>query len=1200
MVILAVTVLCMTAMPAFPAYAQETQKIRVGYFEFEGYHMIDAQGNRSGYGYDYLQYVARCANFKYEYVGFDKSWNDMQDMLENGEIDLLTSAQKTEDRLGRFDFSDQPIGESTSILTIKAGNNRYMTDDYALLDGIRIGLLTGNSRNTSLESFASEKGFTYQPVYYEDTASLTDALQKGQDIDAALTSNLRKIENEWIVARFDAHPFYIMVQKGNTQLLEEINDAIEKIKADNPDLQTTLYEKYYSVQNGNEIAYTAEERNYIENLQNADNPVQVAINSQREPISYFKGTEARGILPEIARKVFARSGIPCEIVPMDPSVDSSKFRTEGAASVYFDSSFSFSDAEKYGLRVTEPFLKLTLSYITLAKFTAEPKSVAMLQNSNQIETYIKNNYDAADITKYKSLDECIKAVLDGRQDAIYLQTYAAQNVVNKDVRNRLKEQLVPGYDLNLSIAVREDDPLLFSILNKAIRSMSQEEMDQIILKQTLKLAENDSLAAYLYDHPILWLVLLAIAACFIMILSLYFFRRKNLRLEKEKNQEFERFIAYVCKANDRVIEIDVEKQISKFYQLENGRVCSRTEKLNTGDMQIERLFAEDRPAVEESLKEENIRHLIASGGEKYFECRIMDREHSKRYQWFAFTIQGVPTDNQDTGKLMVFSKNIDHVKKEEEEKKQALEDALVSAQQAGEAKGAFMSRMSHEIRTPLNAIIGYLTIAKSNLQHPAKEQECLEKSEFAAHHLLNIINDVLDISAIESGRMKIAHEVFDIRQLLSGITSIFHNQAKEKKVEFYVGLHGLTEEHLVGDQLRLNQILMNLLSNAVKFTPAGGNVIFKITQKNLAGKKVYLQIEVRDTGIGMSEEYKKRLFRPFEQQDALTAQKFGGTGLGLSITKNLVTMMAGTIDVESEEGKGTAFTVNLSFETAESAANAVGTIYDFSNMNVLALCDENSDYTYIDVLLRRFGVTYNVVLDQEKALYEVREKKASGREYDLYLLDWDIPDMDGIKMAERIREAGSKEKPVIVAAAYDIPNIVLEDTQIQRVVLKPIFQSSMFDVLSNICKISRPNKNKDMGDVKCRLDGIRVLLAEDNEMNMEIAKEILSSYGLIIDGAVNGREAAELFEQSKEGDYQAILMDIQMPVMNGYDAARRIRHSGHPQAGTIPIIAMTADAFVEDVNRALAAGMNDHVSKPVDFGKLCRILSQYIGGMEKD
>lgn len=1195
-ILLFVCLSCTFVIQASAAQAEQTQKVRVGFFAFDGYHMIDSQGRRSGYGYDFLQYLARYTNFYYEYVGYDKSWREMQDMLERGEIDLLTSAQKTKDRLERFDFSDDPIGYSAVILTVKAGDNRYVTEEYSQLNGIRIGMLEGSSRNENLTQFALQNHFSYQPVYYDSIEEMEQALQQGKQIDAILTSNLRKTQKEWIIATFDNTPYYIMVKKGNSRLLEQINDAVEKLRDDQKDLESVLFEKYYRVESPDEIAYTAKERLYIQEWQKSGQKIRVTINSEREPVSYFKDGEASGIISEIAKVVFNRTGIPYELIATPPSVDARQLLINGDADVRFDGMADFYDAEEHGLRATDPYLELTLSNVTRRNFSGIPESVAVIQNSDVVEEYVKRIYDESVITRYSCAEECIEAVLSGRKDVAFFQTYIAQRLVNDDVQSRLKEQLVPGYGMNFAVSVTKEEPLLFSIINKSVLSLNNDEINQIIMEQTLYLSNDISVLGYLYQHPMIWILMLTAVAVAVILFILYVSRQKNLRLERERTREFERFISYVCRANNNVIEINAANGKCTVYQVENGKVLFQEKYVDAAKLRLYGLHPEDEERVERLTEKENIQQLIDTVGMAYFECRIKN-EGEKQYKWFSFTLQGVSSDEVGAGSLMVFIRDIDQTKKEEEKKREALEDALAAARQASEARGLFLSRMSHEIRTPLNAIIGYVNIAASNLNNPDKAGECLNKSGFAARQLLNIVNDVLDISAMESGKMKIAYEEFNIKQLLTGITSIFHAQAAHKGVQFHVHLNKLMEENLIGDQFRLNQILMNLLSNAVKFTPKGGCVTLTIFQKAVVGKSVYLQFEVEDTGIGMSEDYKKRLFQPFEQQDASTARKFGGTGLGLSITHNLVSMMNGTINVRTQEGKGTKFVVNLSLDVTQE--KKISEEEDnFSDLKLMILYDKNNDHRNIRYLLDYFGVVYHVALDCEEALQMLKEQRAKNESYDLCLIDWDISYIGGKEAAEKLR-AAAPQGMALFAVGYDISLLPKEASLVDGVIQKPVFQSSLRDVLSEL-SVQILKKEDPAMQIERKPSGVKILLVEDNELNMDIAGEILTEQGYMVDGARNGLEAAENFEQSSEGEYKAILMDIQMPVMNGYESAKRIRSCSHPQAGTIPIIALTADAFTEDINRALAAGMNGHVSKPVDFGKLCNILSDFISESIQD
>lgn len=525
-----------------------------------------------------------------------------------------------------------------------------------------------------------------------------------------------------------------------------------------------------------------------------------------------------------------------------------------------------------------------------------------------------------------------------------------------------------------------------------------------------------------------------------------------------------------------------------------------------------------------------------------------------------------------------------------------LKDALKQAESASQAKGDFMSRMSHEIRTPLNAVIGYLDIAKDEKEDTEKVAHCLEQSSIAAKHLLNIINDVLDISSIESGRMKIADEDFDLTQLIHSLTTIFYAQAKKKGVKFDVNVDDLSEEWVCGDSLRVNQILMNLLSNAIKFTPENGEVRLLIRQVGLHDEKVHLQFKISDTGIGMSREYSERMFTPFEQESATTAKNYGGTGLGLSISNSLVKMMGGTIEVETEQGKGTTFTVMLAFGMSNGKASAHLTTESFSKLRALVVDDEENACEYIGKLLGRCGVKCDTVTSGKKAVRRVKNRLASEYPYDFCIVDWNMEEMDGLETARQIREICGKDIPIIIATSYDYSSIIDEARQagVDKIVSKPLFQSTLFDLLVNTYGKYEPTVSKKEKR-KVDFHGKRVVIAEDNAMNMEIAVDILSKAGLEVIPVVNGKEAVDVFAASAPNTIDAILMDVQMPVMDGYEATRAIRKLNHPQAKTIPIIAMTANAFTSDVNAALASGMNDHIAKPISYERLFDTLSRLTG-----
>ena len=530
--------------------------------------------------------------------------------------------------------------------------------------------------------------------------------------------------------------------------------------------------------------------------------------------------------------------------------------------------------------------------------------------------------------------------------------------------------------------------------------------------------------------------------------------------------------------------------------------------------------------------------------------------------------------------------------------------ALALAEQPSAAKGSFMSRMSHEIRTPLNAVIGYNTIARNEMtaakteaerrQAEMKVMDCLTKSDIAGRHLLTIINDVLDMSTIESGKITIAAEPFDFKKLIFSLTTVFYSQARAKGVDFEVFFDALTEEWFKGDQMRVNQILTNLLSNAIKFTGDGGSVKLTVRQPEPGPDAVRIHFEIADTGIGMTPEYLDRIWAPFEQADSSISRRFGGTGLGLSITKNLVDMMGGTIRVESAPGQGSTFFVDLSFGRTEQPGRDAG--YDFSGVNALVADDDPGTCDYIKLLFSRCGARCDTVTSGTAALDAFKKAAERKDPYTVCLVDWRMPGMDGLETVSRIRRIAGSELPIIVITAYDFSEVAdrAMPAGVSRFLSKPLFQSSLFDLLADVC--GRQELPKPVKPARFDFSGSRVLLTEDNSMNMEIARRILESTNLAVDCAWNGQEAVTMFSAAPAGTYRAILMDVQMPVMNGHEAARAIRASDHPEARTVPIIALTADAFAENVAETRASGMNDHLSKPINVTGLFETLSKYIPG----
>lgn len=523
-----------------------------------------------------------------------------------------------------------------------------------------------------------------------------------------------------------------------------------------------------------------------------------------------------------------------------------------------------------------------------------------------------------------------------------------------------------------------------------------------------------------------------------------------------------------------------------------------------------------------------------------------------------------------------------------------LQDALLVAQKANDAKRDFLSRMSHEIRTPMNAIIGMSAVAFNYLDDKKRTADCLSKITFSSKHLLMLLNDVLDMSKIENGKLNIRQELFDLKNLVTSLADINYGLATAKGLAFEIVISGFKDELLLGDSMRVNQILLNLLSNAIKFTPKGGSVRLENRMLRSASDKIWLRFIVKDSGIGMKKEFLEHLYEPFEQADNGIARKYGGTGLGMAITKNLVAIMDGTIEVESQEGAGTTFMVDLPFGVSKVDKK---TAAEMEEMRVLVVDDDNDTCEHAAVLLKGMGVNVDWALNGFEAIEKVRSAcEDDGRCYDVCFIDWCMPELDGIETARRMRSYVGPDVLIIIISAYDWSGIEeqAKAAGVNAFIAKPFFASNLYNMLLTVSR--KPELgfsavgNKETYD----FGGKKVLLVEDNELNMEIASELLKFVNLQVEHAENGKVAVNIFRNSKEKEYALIFMDIQMPLMNGYDAARCIRSSEHPAAGTIPIIAMTANAFNDDVQAAFDAGMNGHLAKPIDVEVLYKTIARYI------
>ncbi len=521
-----------------------------------------------------------------------------------------------------------------------------------------------------------------------------------------------------------------------------------------------------------------------------------------------------------------------------------------------------------------------------------------------------------------------------------------------------------------------------------------------------------------------------------------------------------------------------------------------------------------------------------------------------------------------------------------------LEKARQTALESSKAKSEFLANMSHDIRTPMNAIVGMTAIAAAHMDDREQVQNCLRKITLSSKHLLGLINDVLDMSKIESGKLTLTTEQISLKEVIEGIVNIMQPQVKAKKQTFDIHVENILTENVWCDGVRLNQVLLNLLSNATKYTPEGGAVQLSLSEEpSPKGENhVRIHINVKDNGIGMSQDFVKKIYDSYSRADEARIHKTEGAGLGMAITKYIVDAMEGSIEVQSEIDRGTEFRITFDFEKA--AAMEVDMV--LPSWNMLVVDDDELLCRTAMNALKSIGIKAEWTLSGEKAIDLVIQHHIKRDDYQIILLDWKLPGMNGIQTAKEIRRNLGDEVPILLISAYDWSEFEAEarEAGISGFISKPLFKSTLFYALRQYMGVETPDDQTSNQGME--LSGRRILLAEDNELNWKIANELLSDLGVELDWAEDGQICLDKFQQSPEGYYDAVLMDIRMPRMTGYEAAKAIRGLNRPDALSVPIIAMSADAFSDDIQHCLECGMNAHMAKPVDVTELTRLLKRYL------
>lgn len=679
----------------------------------------------------------------------------------------------------------------------------------------------------------------------------------------------------------------------------------------------------------------------------------------------------------------------------------------------------------------------------------------------------------------------------------------------------------------------------------------------------------------------------------IYILGLIFLNWKQKKLLVSQKQEMSRIVDGVTNLFTRFVVVDLKNDT---YEYLKNRDKEHLEKGKYSDLAayfspryIVEDGAEDMPTV---ISKDYIQlHMDENTPYLQFEYRIQRESQC----WEHISILSLERENGVPTIILYAIQDVTELKREELRNRTALKEAFQAAEAANHAKSDFLSRMSHDIRTPMNAIMGMTAVAAMNIDDKERLKDCLNKITLSSRHLLALINDVLDMSKIESGKVTLSEEEFDMAKMVENLLAIIHPQIQEKNQQLKVNISNITHEDVIGDLLHLQQVFVNIMGNAVKFTPEGGTISFSICEKPscIEGSGCY-EFIFEDTGIGMKEEFVETIFEPFARENRTRSQNIEGTGLGMSIANNIVRMMNGSIQVESTLGVGSKFTVRLYLKLQNVKTEVVKCLKD---LKVLVADDEPDACESACEILRGIGMSSDGVLSGDEAIRKLSEAHENAEDYAVVILDWKMPGKCGVETAREIRRQLGHDVPIIILSAYDWSSIEQEarEAGVNAFIAKPLFKSRLIYVLKFLIEKREEEEKSDIDELGEKdYSGKRVLLVEDGDLNLEIAETLLEFIGIAVETARDGQQAVDILLEKPENYFDLVLMDIQMPNKNGYEATKEIRASAREDLKVIPIVAMSADAFSDDIQRALSVGMNDHVAKPIELPKLSAAIEKWI------
>ncbi len=1197
-------VLFFCVVPALNAQAAqaETRTVRIP-CGINDLLRLDENGNPTGHCADYLNELAEINNWTYEYINC--TWTDALTMLERGELDILFPTDYLPERAVTMDFSSQ-VGGYTSYGLFARSDSDYDYEDFSAYNGARIAVTPGSANEQALAKFAVAHGFTYTPVHLNSVEEMIPALEAGQ-IDMLLISSSTKIPNTVLLSVLDASPFYFTVKKGNTELLSELNRGMQLLITTDPELVAETAQKCLVGDNTNALALTDEERAFAA----SNSEIVIGFYEATEPLAYIQddGTYS-GIYVKLMEYLRDTSGLHLTLRPISRSRDWKDLLESGEIDFYIGASENLTRQDNT-LHSTNAILEYENILITQRNCvfdSLDTPVIALTQGRSYWTEYLPNLlHKDVKIQYYTNARECLLAVAHGDADATMINNlefnYHSKNdrfanlVQWQNFRSPSEVGLVTTMDPNSP---------MFSIVNKAIRQLSSDRTTSIVNNHLNMPYDSYTLADQLYAaRLVLVIVSISVLAIVIILLVIWIARRRQQVAQKavQKREKYQlQILAALSQDYSVIYYVDLDQNQSKAVRQEKGlrdapNTDAPTFRRYSEAMQI---FIDNyvQPDTKEPLLELCDPKAVISRfrEEKGFTVRYRILPNHRNQEFFEMHFVDV-SENEQEHAMVLGIRCVDEAVHEEQTQKQLLQDALETANRASDAKSDFMSKMSHDIRTPMNAIIGMTAIAAAHAENPDRVRDALSKISASSRHLLGLINEVLDMSKLESGTISLTAEEFSLSDLLNSMLLMIQPQIQAHKHHLQIHIQDIHHEDVIGDSLRIQQVFLNLMSNAVKYTPDGGEIHFTVREQTVSasGTGCY-EFIVEDNGIGMSEAYLAHIFEPFSRAEDLRTSKIQGTGLGMAIAQNIVHMMNGNITVESQLGKGSKFTVTIYLRLQD--AQDIDTS-ELADLSVLVVDDDDCACQSLCAMLDEIGMRSEGCTSGQDAVAAVQRALHTSLPFYAAILDWKMPGMDGLETAKAIKRLVGDTLPIIILSAYDWSDIELEARAagVDAFLSKPVFKSGLIRTFKSLRNEESEDSNKTSPLeplLQNDFSGRRVLLVEDNELNREIAREVLELAGLTVEEAENGQIAVDMFSAAETDYYSLILMDIQMPVMNGYDAATAIRALKRSDAMRVPILAMTANAFVEDIQAAKAAGMNEHLAKPIDFEALGAVLKKYL------